>query len=79
MPLALSFPAERTAPPKDLEVRPKAVKAWVEALPLAQVLETSRKMVVHLAALNRARLDPDVRQQILEAYRPVAAVAAHRS
>ncbi|HSJ99019.1 MAG TPA: hypothetical protein VLC53_18225, partial [Myxococcota bacterium] len=75
MPLALSFPAERTAPPKDLEIRPKLVKAWLDALPHAQSLETARKLTLHLAALNRSRLDLDARLQILDAYRPVAAMA----
>jgi hypothetical protein len=75
MPLALSFPAERTAPPKDLEIRPKRVLAWIESLPLSQVLDTTRKLTIHLAALNRAKLDLDARLQILEAYRPVCATA----
>ena len=75
MPLALSFPAERVAPPKDLEVRPKQVKAWIESLPLAQSMDSSRKLVVHLAALNRAKIDLDTRLQILDIYRPVAATA----
>jgi cyclic-di-GMP-binding protein len=75
MPLALSFPAERTPPPKDLEVRPKLVKAWIDSLPLSQVLDTTRKLTIHLAALNRAKLDLDTRLQILELYRPVCATA----
>ncbi len=75
MPLALTFPAERVAPPKDLEIRPKQVKAWIEGLPLAQSLDAGRKLCAHLAALNRAKLDVDTRLQILEVYRPTAAVA----
>ena len=74
MPLQLSTP-DRIAPPKDLEVRPKQVKAWIESLPLAQSLDSTRKMCAHLAALNRAKLDLDSRLQILAAYRPVAAMA----
>ena len=74
MPLAFSLPGQRTAPPKDLEVRPKHVKAWLESLPLAQSVDAAKKLTVHLAALNRARLDPDDRLQILEAYRPIATV-----
>ncbi|HUP97956.1 MAG TPA: hypothetical protein VM073_08445 [Usitatibacter sp.] len=75
MPLALSFPAERIAPPKDLEIRPKQVKAWIESLPLAQSMDSTRKLCVHLAALNRAKLDVDTRLQILDIYRPTALVA----
>ncbi|HET7731188.1 MAG TPA: hypothetical protein VFK48_14255 [Usitatibacter sp.] len=74
MPLALSFPAERTAPAKDLEVRPKQVKAWLQSLPMAQSADSGRKLCAHLAALNRAKLDLDERVQILDAYRPVAAI-----
>ena len=75
MPLVLNLPAERVAPPKDLEIRPKQVKAWIESLPLAQSLDASRKLCAHLAALNRAKLDVDTRLQILDVYRPIAAVA----
>jgi hypothetical protein len=67
------MPAERTAPPRELEIRPKQVKAWIEALPLAQSVEAARKMADHLAALNRARIDLEARLQILDAYRPFAA------
>lgn len=70
----LGLPTERTAPPKDVEVRPKQVKAWIEALPLAQSVDATKKVCLHLAAINRAKLDLDDRLQILEAYRPVAAV-----
>lgn len=73
MPLALSFPAVRTAPPKDLEIRPKQVKAWIDALPLAQVHDSTRKLTTHLATLNRVKLDVDARNQLLEIHRPVAA------
>ena len=75
MPLALSFPAERVAPPKDLEVRPKQVKAWLDTLPLQQSLDASRKICAHLAQLNRSKIDTDSRLQILDVYRPVAATA----
>jgi hypothetical protein len=57
-----------------LEIRPKQVKAWIEALPLAQSIESARKMSAHLTALNRAKIDVDDRVQILEVYRPFAAV-----
>ena len=74
MPLALSVPADRAAPPKDLEIRPKQVKAWIESLPLAQSLDAAKKLCVHLAAVNRAKMELDIRLQILEVYRPTAAV-----
>lgn len=65
-------PAERTAPPRDLEIRPKQVKAWIESLPHAQSTDAATKMSAHLAALNRAKIDVDDRIQILEIYRPFA-------
>src|SRR5437868_4871935 len=74
MTVALTLPADRTAPPRDLEVRPKAVKAWAESLPLAQTVETAKKLCLHAAAVNRAKLDVDDRVQILEAYRPITVV-----
>ena len=74
MSLDLAFPAERTAPAKDLEIRPRQVKAWIETLPLQQSLEGCRALNAHLAAMNRARFDLDDRIQILEIYRPFAAV-----
>ena len=66
--------AERSAPPKDLEVRPKQVRAWIESLPLAQVTETARKVAAHAAALNRCKLDNDDRIQVLESYRAATTV-----
>jgi hypothetical protein len=74
MPLDLGLPAERAPPPKDLEVRPKHVKTWVESLPLAQTLDSARKLCAHLAAVNRSKVDTDDRLQILDIHRPVAAV-----
>ena len=73
MPLtALRPPAERTAPPAGLEIRPKQVKAWLEGLPLARGQETARQLVAHLAGINRAKIDVGDRVQILESYGPVA-------
>jgi hypothetical protein len=75
-PVALAsqrVPAERSAPPRELEIRPKQVKAWLEGLPLGQSVDTARKMATHLAALNRAKISGDDRVQILDSYRPFAA------
>ncbi len=74
MTVDLSLPTERVAPPKDLEIRPRQVKAWAEALPLAQTLDSGRKLCTHLAAINRSKMDTDDRIQILEIFRPIAAV-----
>ncbi|HEX4782487.1 MAG TPA: hypothetical protein VH301_17140 [Usitatibacter sp.] len=73
LPASVRAPASRSNPPRELEVRPKQVKAWLEALPLARCLEAAQQMAVHLGALNRAKVEADDRVQILESYRPVAA------
>src|SRR5690349_19952755 len=74
MPITLVTP-ERAATAKDLEIRPKQVKAWIDSLPQAQNMDSARKMTGHLAALNRTKIDNDSRLQILDAYRMPAATA----
>ena len=68
----LRTPPERSAPPRELEIRPKQVKAWVESLPLAQGLEAATRLTAHLASINRSKIDLDHRIEILESYRAVA-------
>src|SRR5258706_12146287 len=73
MPLtALSVPAERAIPPKDLEIRPRQAKAWVDALPIAQPLDAGRKLAAYLATVNRSKVGLEDRIQILDASRPMA-------
>lgn len=74
MALELTVPAPRAAPPKDLELRPKQAKAWLESLPLAQCLDAGRRVHANLAAMSRSRIEADDRVALLEAYRPVMAV-----
>jgi cyclic-di-GMP-binding protein len=71
-PARLRMPPDRSAPPRELEIRPKQVQAWIGGLPLAQSIEAAKKMAAHLAGLNRAKFDLDDRLQILEIYRPIA-------
>jgi cyclic-di-GMP-binding protein len=47
------------APP--LEIRPKQAKAWLESLPLAESIETAKKIRVNLAGLSRAKIELDDR------------------
>jgi len=72
MTASLHIPVTRGSPPKDLEIRPKQVKAWLESLPLAHSIVAGRQMREHLAALNAVKFDADDRLQILQNYRPVA-------
>jgi hypothetical protein len=74
MPAALAIPEARLAPPADLEIRPKAFKAWVDDLPLAQTIDSSRKLGGYLAQLNGVRLATDARIELLEACRDQAQV-----
>lgn len=74
MALDLRVPTERIAPPKDLELRPKQVKAWVQAIPLAQSAEAGRKILAHASALNRVKVEFDERLAVLETFRPAALV-----
>jgi len=74
MALDISVPAERHAPPKDLEVRPKQARAWIESLPLSQSTVAARTIATHLSAFNRSKIDLDDRLQLTEIYRPVAHV-----
>jgi len=74
MALELSVPAERLAPPKELEVRPRQARAWIESLPLTHSTEAARVIAAHLTALNRSKIDLDDRLQLVEIYRPVAHV-----
>jgi len=63
----LAVPGELIPPPPDLEIRPKAFSAWVEALPIAQTFDASRRLGGYLAQLNGVRLAPDVRAELLDA------------
>ena len=74
MALDLRIPTERLAPPRELELRPKHARAWVESLPLSQSTDSGRKILANLGAINRAKVEFDDRLQLLEAYRPIAHV-----
>jgi cyclic-di-GMP-binding protein len=74
MPLELSVPAERAAPPASLEIRPKQAKAWIESMPLSQSAEAARKILASLGAMNRSKIVYDDRLQLLEIYRAIADV-----
>ncbi len=73
MPLELAVP-DRAAAPKELEIRPKQAKAWIESLPLAQSIEAGKKIRANLSAMSRSKIELDDRLALLEAYRPVTTV-----
>ena len=63
--------ARRAGAAKELEIGPREVKAWVEALPLSRTVEASRKLRDHLRVLQRASLGQDDLAEVLEICRPV--------
>src|SRR5438067_1471961 len=69
MPPALTVPHERGAPPPDLELRPRSFKAWLEALPMAQTMDTARQVAQYLHGLNTSRVPLDARIELLETAR----------
>ncbi len=68
MPLKLSLPETGESVQSNVEIRPRRVKAWLEALPLANIVEASRSVSDALISLNRTPLDSDTRLKLLELY-----------
>lgn len=67
---------ERRAPPRGaFQVEPKALKRWIEALPLANASVAARMLFQAVRELNQMTIDPVGRLASLEALRvPVAAL-----
>ena len=51
--------------------QPKKLEAWLEQLPLMNMGETSRQLYQYIQELNRLRLAPRARFELLEILRPV--------
>lgn len=62
----LSIPAQHPAEPGTFDARPKSITAWINALPMANLGETSRRVFKALVELNRVELPVRQRLQILE-------------
>ena len=73
MELKLSVSPLQAASNNPIETRPKQVKEWLDALPLANSLESARKLADALAALNATKLAEDARLKLLELYSETAA------
>jgi len=69
MTIKLSIPALQGASGVAVEIRPKQVKEWLDALPLANSFEAARKLADALVASRGARLGEDARLKFLEQYR----------
>lgn len=68
---------ERSAPARDaFQVDPKALKRWIDALPLANASVSARMLFQAVRELNRMAIDPVLRLTALEALRvPVGQLA----
>lgn len=72
MELKLSLPSYRSIPKGGVETRPRQVQEWLDALPLANSQEASRKLADAIAALNSVSLGEEARCNLLEIYRTTA-------
>ncbi|OGI45528.1 MAG: hypothetical protein A2151_04800 [Candidatus Muproteobacteria bacterium RBG_16_65_34] len=71
-----SIPAKRVSA-WSAETEPKAARAWLATLPLADAAETARELYQSLYALNRMKLDASRRFDLMELHRdPVAQVSS---
>lgn len=74
--LLRDLPERRAAKPGDFATDARAARSWVAALPLANFLATARLLVEGLRAMNRLRVAPAERLEVLEILRaPVIQLA----
>jgi hypothetical protein len=71
--LTLGVPSIDPAISRTVEIRPKAVAAWLARLPFASPMECAQQLVTALYAFNRSPLDEIARYTLLALYRPVVA------
>lgn len=65
----LAVPALQDNAQTAVELRPKQVQEWLNALPLANAADAARRVCDALASLNRTRVADDARLKLLELYR----------
>lgn len=69
MEFKFSLPAYPALPKASVEIRPKQVQEWLDALPLANSPEAGRKLADGIAATNSVKLADQARCNLLELYR----------
>lgn len=69
MDIKISVPEYQAVPNLVVEIRPKHVQEWLDALPLANSLEAGRKLADAIATLNSTKLAEDARIKLLDLYR----------
>ena len=65
----LKVPEQKTASLSFCDTTPKAFRAWVDQLPMANIGESSRQLYHAIIELNHLFLTPQMRIQYLEAIR----------
>ena len=72
MDIKLSVPQYPPVPNLTVETRPKQVREWLDALPLANTQESARKLTDAIATLNSVKLGDEPRLKLVELYRATA-------
>ena len=72
MDIKLSVPQYPPVPNLTVETRPKQVREWLDALPLANTQESARKLTDAIATINSVKLGDEARLKLLELYRTSA-------
>jgi len=74
MTIKLSVPKHQAVAHAAIETRPKQVKEWLDALPLANALDAARKLADAIAASGTAKLGDEARLKLLDLYRQTVLV-----
>lgn len=65
-----SLPAQDRSAPSHFQATPAALSAWLETLPKTNLGQTTRSLFETITELNRVRLTPGLRLQLLDTLRP---------
>lgn len=71
--LGLSIPPQAAPPEHSLFLEPEETSAWIAALPLANIGETSRQVYTQLSEFNQCAIPTMVRVKDTELFRPIVA------
>ena len=72
MDIKFSVPQYSPVPNLTVETRPKQVRDWLDALPLANSQESARKLTDAIITINSVKLGDEARLKLLELYRATA-------
>lgn len=72
MDIKLALPQYPPVPHLTVETRPKQVKEWLDALPLANSQDAGRKLADAITTVNSVKLGDEARLKLLELYRDTA-------